>query len=60
MPFSPEQAINAAIAADKERFIDILEVFTHQYSAQACLDHQLFVNLFRNRRIPGLAVDGEA
>ncbi|OJJ08133.1 hypothetical protein ASPVEDRAFT_47339 [Aspergillus versicolor CBS 583.65] len=60
VPFSPEQAIDAAIAADEDGFMDALEEFAHRYSAQARLDHQLFVDLFRNGRIPGLAVDGEA
>lgn len=60
VPFSPEQAIDAAIAADEEGFMDVLEVFAHRYSAQARLDHQIFVDLFQNGCIPGLAVDGEA
>ena len=40
--------------------MDVLEVFAHRYSAQARLDHQIFVDLFQNGCIPGLAVDGEA
>lgn len=55
--FSPEKAIDAAIATDDEgRFEDLLVGFEHEYSAQARRDHQIFVDLFRNGRIPGLDV----
>ncbi|KAL4869918.1 hypothetical protein BDV12DRAFT_167071 [Aspergillus spectabilis] len=59
VPFSPEQAIDAAIAADEEGFTEALVEFAHRYSAQARRDHQIFVDLFRNGRIPGLSVDDE-
>ncbi|KAL3470494.1 hypothetical protein BJX99DRAFT_48365 [Aspergillus californicus] len=59
VPFSPEQAIDAAIAADEEGFTEALVEFAHRYSVQARRDHEIFVDLFRNGRIPGLPVDDE-
>ncbi|KAL4972865.1 hypothetical protein BDW66DRAFT_143348 [Aspergillus desertorum] len=61
VPFSPEQAIDAAIAnaGGDEAFADALVDFAHQYGAQTRTDHQIFVDLFRNGRIPGLAVNDE-
>lgn len=58
VPFSPEQAIDAVISADESRFVDFLAKFAHEYSAQTRRDHQIFIDLFRNGRIPGLNVDG--
>ncbi|KAJ6094483.1 hypothetical protein N7467_001996 [Penicillium canescens] len=58
VPFSPEEAIDAAIMADGDRFVDVLVEFAHEYSAQTRRDHHIFVDLFRNGRIPGLPVDG--
>lgn len=57
VPFSPEEAIDAAISADETGFIDNLLDFAHQYSAQTRRDHQIFIDLFRNGRIPGLPVN---
>ncbi|KAJ5464085.1 hypothetical protein N7475_007220 [Penicillium sp. IBT 31633x] len=57
VPFSPEQAIDALISADKPRFVDFLDKFAHEYSAQTRRDHQIFIDLFRNGGIPGLPVD---
>ncbi|CAM5637308.1 hypothetical protein SCYAM73S_01554 [Streptomyces cyaneofuscatus] len=54
VPFSTERAIDAAIAADEEGFGELLVDFAHSYGAQARADHQIFVDLFRNGRIPGL------
>ncbi|UNM14539.1 DUF2252 domain-containing protein [Streptomyces formicae] len=54
VPFSTERAIDAAIAADEDGFGDLLVDFAHSYGAQARADHQIFVDLFRNGRIPGL------
>ncbi|KAL4901222.1 hypothetical protein BDW74DRAFT_160512 [Aspergillus multicolor] len=56
VPFSPEQAINQAIdaAGGKEAFAEALVDFAHAYGARARGDHQIFVDLFRNGRIPGL------
>lgn len=54
VPFSTERAIDAAIAADEESFGELLVDFAHSYGARARADHQIFVDLFRNGRIPGL------
>ncbi|WP_329115971.1 DUF2252 domain-containing protein [Streptomyces sp. NBC_01465] len=54
VPFSTERAIDAAIAADEDGFAELLVDFAHSYGAQARADHQIFVDLFRNGRIPGL------
>ncbi|MFF5972596.1 DUF2252 domain-containing protein [Streptomyces sp. NPDC012769] len=57
VPFSTERAIDAAIAADSddgEGFAELLVDFAHSYGARARADHQIFVDLFRNGRIPGL------
>ncbi|MCF6526318.1 DUF2252 domain-containing protein [Streptomyces sp. JJ36] len=54
VPFSTERAIDAAIAADEEGFPEMLTGFAHDYGSQTRRDHQIFVDLFRNGRIPGL------
>ncbi|MEU9130560.1 DUF2252 domain-containing protein [Kitasatospora sp. NPDC048540] len=54
VPFSTEHAIDAAIARDERGFIDLLVDFAHTYGARTRADHQLFVDLHRNARIPGL------
>ncbi|MFE3324119.1 DUF2252 domain-containing protein [Streptomyces sp. NPDC059176] len=55
VPFSTERAIDAAIAADEDGFADVMVDFAHSYGARARADHQIFLDLFRNGRIPGLA-----
>jgi uncharacterized protein (DUF2252 family) len=52
--YSTEEAIVAAVATDEEGFIAHLVDFAHAYGLQAREDHQLFVDLFRNGRLPGL------
>ncbi|WP_371793637.1 DUF2252 domain-containing protein [Streptomyces sp. NBC_01471] len=54
VPFSTERAIDAAIAADEDGFAKMLVDFAHAYGAQTRRDHSIFVELFRNGRIPGL------
>ncbi|MEW2166347.1 DUF2252 domain-containing protein [Streptomyces sp. NPDC007084] len=54
VPFSTERAIDAAIAGDEEGFAGLLVDFAHSYGSRARADHQIFVDLFRNGRIPGL------
>ncbi|MGR8011106.1 DUF2252 domain-containing protein [Streptomyces hypolithicus] len=54
VPFSTERAIDAAIAADEDGFGRLLVDFAHSYGARVRADHQIFVDLFRNGRIPGL------
>ncbi|MCP9946184.1 DUF2252 domain-containing protein [Streptomyces somaliensis] len=54
VPFNTERAIDAAVAADEEGFTGMLVDFAHAYGARAREDHRIFVDLFRNGRIPGL------
>ncbi|MFF8033942.1 MULTISPECIES: DUF2252 domain-containing protein [unclassified Streptomyces] len=54
VPFSTERAIDAAIAADEDLLVPLLVDFAHAYGARARADHQIFLDLFRNGRIPGL------
>jgi uncharacterized protein (DUF2252 family) len=54
VPFSTEHAIRAAIEPDEEAFVAHLTAFAHDYAARTRADHALFVDLFRNNRIPGL------
>ncbi|MFI0502153.1 DUF2252 domain-containing protein [Streptomyces albogriseolus] len=54
VPFSTERAIDAAIAADEDALVPLLVDFGHDYGARARRDHQIFLDLFRNGRIPGL------
>ncbi|MDF9812631.1 DUF2252 domain-containing protein [Streptomyces sp. SPB162] len=54
VPFSTEDAIDEAIGRDEEGFAPMLVDFAHSYGARARADHQIFVDLFRNGRIPGL------
>ncbi|MCB5910485.1 DUF2252 domain-containing protein [Streptomyces pinistramenti] len=54
VPFSTERAIDAALAADEDGLGQLLVDFAHTYGARARADHQIFVDLFRNGRIPGL------
>ena len=52
--YSTEEAIVAAIAADPAGFVEHLVDFAHAYGVRARQDHQLFVDLFRNGRLPGI------
>ena len=52
--FSTEEAIAAAVDKDEAGFVEHLVDFAHRYGAQARDDHQDFVDLFRNGRLPGL------
>ncbi|MER5319818.1 DUF2252 domain-containing protein [Streptosporangium roseum] len=52
--FSTEDAIVAVIGGDADGFTGMLVDFAHAYGAQARTDHGLFVDLFRNGRLPGL------
>ncbi|TMR15012.1 DUF2252 domain-containing protein [Nonomuraea turkmeniaca] len=52
--FSTEEAIVAVIDGDRVGFIGVLVDFAHRYGAQAREDHQRFVDLFRNGRLPGV------
>ncbi|WP_250028697.1 DUF2252 domain-containing protein [Paractinoplanes maris] len=52
--FSTEEAIVAEIDKDEAGFVQHLVDFAHRYGDQAREDHQDFVDVFRNGRLPGL------
>jgi uncharacterized protein (DUF2252 family) len=52
--FSTEEAIVAVVGGDRAGFVAMLVDFAHRYGAQAREDHQRFVDLFRNGRLPGV------
>ncbi|MFC0526524.1 DUF2252 domain-containing protein [Phytohabitans kaempferiae] len=52
--FSTEEAIVAAVDRDPEGFAAHLVDFAHEYGIRARQDHQIFVDLFRNGKLPGL------
>ncbi|KAB1902120.1 DUF2252 domain-containing protein [Micromonospora sp. AMSO31t] len=52
--YSTEEAIVAVVDADAEGFVGYLIDFAHTYGIRAREDHQLFVDLFRNGRLPGI------
>jgi uncharacterized protein (DUF2252 family) len=52
--FSTEEAIVAEVDKDEVGFVGHLVEFAHTYGDQAREDHQDFVDLFRNGRLPGL------
>jgi hypothetical protein len=52
--YSTEESIVAAVDGDPESFVDYLIDFAHTYGIRAREDHQLFVDLFRNGRLPGI------
>ncbi|MBQ1072131.1 DUF2252 domain-containing protein [Micromonospora sp. C31] len=52
--YSTEEAIVAAVDTDEAGFVAHLVDFAHAYGVRARQDHQLFVDLFRNGRLPGL------
>jgi uncharacterized protein (DUF2252 family) len=52
--YSTEEAIVAAVDAEPEAFVRYLVDFAHAYGLRAREDHQLFVDLFRNGRLPGI------
>ncbi|MBI5161854.1 MAG: DUF2252 family protein [Micrococcales bacterium] len=54
VPFDAEQAIQASIGDDHERFADELTEFAMTYSDLVRRDHRLFVDAFRNHEIAGL------
>ncbi|WP_147142028.1 DUF2252 domain-containing protein [Stackebrandtia albiflava] len=50
--YSTEEAIVAAVGDDDTGFTELLVDFAHRYGSRARADHQLFVDLFRNDRLP--------
>ncbi|MFN0034242.1 MAG: DUF2252 domain-containing protein [Saprospiraceae bacterium] len=52
--YSIEAAINGVIDGQEADFVQYITDFGVQYAACVRADHQLFVDAFRNREIPGL------
>jgi uncharacterized protein (DUF2252 family) len=52
--FSTEETIVAGVDKDEAGFVRHLVDFAHRYGDQAREDHQDFVDVFRNGRLPGL------
>jgi uncharacterized protein (DUF2252 family) len=52
--YSIEAAINGVIDGREAEFVQYITDFGEQYAACVRADHQLFVDAFRNREIPGL------
>jgi uncharacterized protein (DUF2252 family) len=52
--FSTEEAIVAAVDTDETGFVGHLVDFAHRYGDRTREDHQDFVDVFRNGRLPGL------
>jgi uncharacterized protein (DUF2252 family) len=52
--FQVEEAISEAIGADEKPFVDAMIRFGMDYAEVVRDDHRLFVDAFRNGRIPGL------
>ncbi len=52
--FSTEEAIVAAVDRDRTGFVEHLVDFAHAYGVQVREDHQRFVDLFRNGKLPGI------
>jgi uncharacterized protein (DUF2252 family) len=52
--FSTEESIVAVVDRDTEGFVAHLVAFAHEYGIRARQDHQIFVDLFRNGKLPGL------
>ncbi|SCG80741.1 Uncharacterized conserved protein, DUF2252 family [Micromonospora echinaurantiaca] len=52
--YSTEEAIVAVVGVDEDGFVTHLVDFAHTYGVRTRQDHQLFVDLFRNGRLPGI------
>lgn len=52
--YSTEEEIVAVVDKDESGFVAHLVDFAHGYGVRARRDHQIFVDLFRNGRLPGL------
>jgi hypothetical protein len=52
--FATEEAIVSVVDRDEAGFVAHLVDFAHAYGVRTRQDHQIFVDLFRNDRLPGL------
>ena len=57
VPFQTEEAIMGAVEGREDEFVADLVEFGHAYGELARDDHRLFVDAFRNGRIPGVPAD---
>jgi uncharacterized protein (DUF2252 family) len=55
VPFQMEDAITSMIGGRRDEFVADLVEFAHAYAARTQQDHRLFVDAFRDGRIPGIA-----
>jgi uncharacterized protein (DUF2252 family) len=55
VPFQMEDAITSMIGGRRDEFVADLVQFAHDYAARSQEDHRLFVDAFRDGRIPGIA-----
>jgi uncharacterized protein (DUF2252 family) len=55
VPFPIDRAIDEAIGSDEAKFERFLTEFAFEYSDRVREDHRMFVDAFRNGRIPGLS-----
>ncbi|MGH3585447.1 MAG: DUF2252 domain-containing protein [Pseudonocardia sp.] len=58
VPFQTEDAIVHVVGGREDEFVAWVVAFAHEYAAQVRADHSLFVDAFRNGRIPGVAATG--
>jgi uncharacterized protein (DUF2252 family) len=55
VPFQMEDAITAMIGGRRDEFVADVVGFAHAYAARTQEDHRMFVEAFRDGRIPGIA-----
>jgi uncharacterized protein (DUF2252 family) len=60
VPFQTEEAIARVVAGREEEFVAWVVEFAHDYAGQVRADHALFVDAFRNGRIPGVTASVES
>ena len=58
--FQTEEAIARVVAGREEEFVAWVVEFAHDYAGQVRADHALFVDAFRNGRIPGVTASVES
>ena len=57
--FQTEDAIAAVVEGREDELIDEMVEFGREYGARARADHALFVDAFREGRIPGVGPSGQ-
>ncbi len=53
--FQTEEAVSGVVAGREDEFVAWVTDFAHDYAAQVRADHALFVEAFREGRIPGVS-----